>query len=454
MTTRPNPNINLNFIIALALLGTLVITACGLSNMDFAGIDTLSPNGRWATIIDGESNLLLMELQSPQNEPTLISDDYFSFFPTSFSPDSKHLLFNINEGWQLFHISTGDSQMVASGEDWVQFLPGGELLVISSVGVLGQFSIIRDLENIQATEILLDNVQQRFSNRFLLADVPGPGFFSLQGCPTNSIASPAVWVLVDINNDVYTLIGEPDKPAALNLLSAESASRLMEFLVNIEFWRVSVDSDGVLMVSRTLGGTRLPLEPNLASRLKVLVGLPENGPYEAMFNINADDEVTIIVDTAEGPSPRGVSPTVTDQLLEWIEQQAWIEENFISQIGSEEFDFVSGIFQQFGLPSPDGSKLLFIHLVENQPGYFLDLLDLSATASEPIPLVEGSEWIPSFNFSPDSRQIVFESNLQLLDSPETGSALENGRYLYQAVSDGTNVSRLANAQEIVRSCWH
>ncbi|NIV10471.1 MAG: hypothetical protein GWN62_03990, partial [Aliifodinibius sp.] len=99
-------------------------------------------------------------------------------------------------------------------------------------------------------------------------------------------------------------------------------------------------------------------------------------------------------------------------------------------------------------------KLLFLHLKDDEPGYFLELINLSTGASEPVSLVEGSEWIPSYNFSPDGQMIVFESNLQLANNSETNGSVNNGHYLYQANSDGSNISQLDNAQEIVRSCWH
>jgi hypothetical protein len=97
----------------------------------------------------------------------------------------------------------------------------------------------------------------------------------------------------------------------------------------------------------------------------------------------------------------------------------------------------------FGTLSPGGTRLLFLlaeFSEDDRPLYSLYLIDL-ATGAEPQPLSSGTEWQPSFAFSPDGRQVLFESNR------------EGARSLYLASSDGTNIRRVA-LQEALSPCWH
>ncbi len=94
--------------------------------------------------------------------------------------------------------------------------------------------------------------------------------------------------------------------------------------------------------------------------------------------------------------------------------------------------------------SSDGTKLLLLQIESDQDEqdlHDLYLVDLK-TADDPQNLSHQTDWIPSFAFSPDGQQILFESKNQ-----------DGGRSLYIADSDDTDV-RLLVMQDTLGACWH
>jgi TolB protein len=94
-----------------------------------------------------------------------------------------------------------------------------------------------------------------------------------------------------------------------------------------------------------------------------------------------------------------------------------------------------------GILSPDGKKLLFLRYeVREKILYSLYLIDLE-TGEEPLVLSAETDWIPVATFSPDGRQILFESNR------------DGGRSLYLANADGTSILRVVK-EGALNPCWH
>jgi hypothetical protein len=105
-----------------------------------------------------------------------------------------------------------------------------------------------------------------------------------------------------------------------------------------------------------------------------------------------------------------------------------------------------------GRLSSDGARLIFLRvevvdfelLLSSQPDidgvlFFLYLVDLTSGA-EPQVLSSETQWRPGFAFSPDSQEILFESNR------------EGGRSLYLANANGANIRRIV--EDTQGACWH
>ena len=95
-----------------------------------------------------------------------------------------------------------------------------------------------------------------------------------------------------------------------------------------------------------------------------------------------------------------------------------------------------------GVVSPDGRHLLLLTATgtsTENTRYYLHLINLETSIR--IPLSSETDWTPAFLFSPDGRQIIFESNSQ------------GDRAWYLGSSDGSHTIRLP-IQGITALCWH
>lgn len=95
-----------------------------------------------------------------------------------------------------------------------------------------------------------------------------------------------------------------------------------------------------------------------------------------------------------------------------------------------------------GISSPDGKHLALISttdISESRKSYSLDLINLEE--DQRVTLSSNTDWAPGFLFSPDSNQILYESNL------------EGERKWYLAESDGSG-KRSVSLTDATTVCWH
>jgi hypothetical protein len=124
------------------------------------------------------------------------------------------------------------------------------------------------------------------------------------------------------------------------------------------------------------------------------------------------------------------------------------EEQLESLLNSPEYATEIALFVRsrlVGTPSPDGTKLLLLYSEKSERGeelYTLKLFNLE-TGADPLELSTRSVWKPSFTFSPDDRQMLYESNL----SPVGGRSL----YLVN-FDDSDNPHPVA--RDMVTPCWY
>lgn len=429
----------------------LLLSAC---SFDLTGLHAVSPDGRWATVVRGENQALyLMDLEAADGDLTLLAEEAESIFKGTFSEDSRYLLFYNDLEWVLVETGSGSQRPIAGSEEVAEFLPNGEILVTASDGPLGRFSVIRSPVSEEAAEVVAENILFRFSNRPVISRMPGPGFPGVYGCPNTTHTFPAVWVLVDIDNVVSVLSARHNSPSSVSLVPPESAAHLVQYLEPGDTWYLRLVDD-IVFLSRTYireydESDRLSEE--LAGVLRELVGSQTGGEVEATIHISPNNEVTIYRESSGGFARIELNPEFASALLSWIEQRGGEGDDFVSNFLSEEIQIIDSSVQQFGLPSPDGSKLLFLrteNVDEIGDQFFLDLLDLSAEGGGPVSLVSGSDEAPYFNFSPDGEQIIFESNVTF------GDPMEFGRFLFRAKSDVSEIERIDTSGQLVRACWH
>jgi hypothetical protein len=304
---------------------------------------------------------------------------------SSFSPDGSYLLFRTPDGWILRDMDTGQQSQAATGDEHVQFLPNGQLLVVtSSDDELSEFRVVHDLALPQERSLLIDRVRYSFSTQRPTQESQLAYERARLVCARSAISDPAMWAIVGADGAAFVLVAGPDG--------------------------VSVEDRGLSAGLATLLDRQAAIvEAELRARLA-------RESLEEQFRQEAEEAGEVL-------SEQELDARVEDQL--------------------EAYRSLLLDLTLFGTLSPGGTRLLFLlaeFSEDDRPLYSLYLIDL-ATGAEPQPLSSGTEWQPSFAFSPDGRQVLFESNR------------EGARSLYLASSDGTNIRRVA-LQEALSPCWH
>jgi WD40 repeat protein len=345
----------LKYWLAVAIaFGGMALAACQRMPR-WVGLDTVSPDGRWATIVEqsAPATLRLLQLDMETGEATLLAEDIAAYSPgSSFSPDGRYVVYRARGGWWLRDLTAGEPITVSEGVEALEFLPTGELLVTSLVDGLKQFETASPSDP-RIRTFLQGRILYRFSDQ-----PPDPALLddaSQLICarpPTSTVQSQ--WVTIDADGAVSVLTATRDD-VQVRRLAPRLSDRVTELLerqaVTMESW--------------------------LAEEKKKL-----------------EKDIKEYADSQEGVS---FSDEDMDALLEEL-------------LAQRRSSFMG--LTLFGTISPDGNRLLFLRAV---PGggdkklHSLYLIDLT-TDADPKVLSSETEWIPGYAFSPDGRRILFQSN--------------------------------------------
>ena len=378
-----------HLLVAIVASWVVALSACARGPQWHVGLDAIASDGHWGTAIEHSGDpltwqLVLFDLLEEQ-PPIVLAQNVDARTVSSFSPDSRYVLFRTPDGWSLVDTTTSQQVEVAAGDERVQFLPDGELLVISPTDDgLTQFVVIADLTDLQQRSSIIDRIRFSFQNQLSDAGVELLGGVVSPVCESRSVSGYDLWTIVKADGTVSVFVTTPD---------------------------------GISMKD---------LVPKLAAGVTTLLNRQAAGIQRVL-------------------TPK------RSELREQIKQKATDagealgEEELERQVENEFQQLVSDVFGSslFGSLSPDGTKLFFLRVEAGEGDkwlYSLYLIDL-ATGAEPRVLSSETEWVPSFSFSPNSRQMLFESNR------------DGGRSLYLANSNGTNIQRLP-VQRAFNPCWY
>lgn len=379
---------------ALLVTGIIALVSCaGVPTPRWQiGLHAISPNGEWASVIEHTGDPLtwqLARLDLRRGESKVLARGIAPDTAGSISPDGRFVLARTPDGWSSIDVTTGQ-QIAVTGKDEsiesVQFLPNGDLLILSNVRDTTRSFVVAKSTNPRDASLRVDKVQYSFSAQALRTAVsPVSSFLSLWGvtdriqdCAQRSSPQRVRWLLVDLDDKVSILSVSPDSPPSLQGLPPKLSSGVTMLL------KRQVDIVASRLAQPGKEGTKAALTPG---------------------SIPASPTATLSPETIRGyaglMSLGSFSPSTSKNQLLFM-------------------------LAEFG----EGDKLLFS----------LYLIDLD-TGAEPQLLSTRSQWIPSFAFSPDGRQILYEKNL------------EGVRSLYIANSDGTNARRVVG-QNVAGTCWY
>ena len=360
------------------------------------GLYAIAPDGQRASVLEHTGDPLtwqLVGLDLRQGGSRILAQGIDPDTDGSFSPDGRYLLVHASEGWSRVDTSTGQRTSL----DWkdqtivsVQFLPNGDLLVVSDAGDGTQSFETFNVADLLRADISVRKVQYSFSAQrpasaistlgtiLPFLGVTGP----IQTCVQRSVAAKVRWLLISADDRVFILSAEPGSPPSSTGLPNKLSASVIRLL----------DQQ----------------EEIIKAKLAPLPSGSQKGTPAPSNTLTA-------------------SPTLSPELIH----------------------LYAGLSALGGLsPAPSKNQLFFM-LTEfgqdDKPQFSLYLIDLSTNA-EPQLLSTRTPWVPSFTFSPDGQQILFESNL-------FGSKLEDDRLLYIGNSDGTHIQRVVD-QTVAGVCWY
>ena len=421
---------------ALIAFGAMTLAACQ-PTLCWVGLDAISPDGRWATVVERSGDpatMRLLRLDLETGETTLLAEDIADNPVSGFSPDGRYVVYRTRGDWWLRDLTAAEAITISEEVEALEFLPTGELLVTSRIDGLEQFETVSPAD-LQVPSLLAGRIRYRFSDQ--------PPYQALLDdtrqlpCAHPPTTVRLQWVAIDAGGAVSVLT--PTRPTEWERkLHPRLSDRVTEFFerqaVTVEYWvaeerkewereiiRAYAESQGdfsfsdeelalfdeqleqyrASLVSLTLFGTMSPDGDRLLF-LRVIPGGGDKQLYSLyLIDLTSDAE-----------------PQVLSSETEWVPGYAF---------------------------SPDGDRLLFLHVIAgggDKKLYSLDLIDLT-THRKPqfLSLSSETEWIPSYAFSPDGQQILFESNR------------DGVRALYLANADGGDIHPIVE-QGALNPCWH
>ena len=381
------------YLYALLVTGIIALVSCAPAGPRWQiGLHAVSPNGEWASVVEHTGDPLtwqLARLDLRRGESKVLARGIAPDTAGSISPDGRFVLARTPDGWSSIDVTTG-RQIAVTGKDEsvesVQFLPNGDLLILSNAKDGTRSFVVAKSASPRDASLRVDRVQYSFSAQTLrTAVLPLSGFLPLfgltdriQDCAQRSSPQRVRWLLVDAYDKVSILNVSPDGPPSLQGLTTKQSYNVTALL------RRQVDIVATRMAPPK-DGTKAALTPGSIPASPTAISPETIRGYAGQMSLGS------------------FSPSTSkNELLLMLAEIA------------------------------EGDKWLFF--------FSLYLIDLD-TGAEPQLLSSRSEWIPSFAFSPDGRQILYEKNL------------DGVRSLHIANSDGTSPRRVVG-QNVAGICWY
>ena len=323
------------------------------------GLYAIAPDGQRVGVLEHTGDPLawqLVGLDLRRGGLRILAQAVDPLTDGSFSPDGRYLLANTSEGWSRVDTSTGQRTNLGWKDEAItsiQFLPNGDVLVVSEAGDGTQSFEIFNVADPKQAEISVKRVQYSFSaQRPTSAISTLSGFLPLLGvtdsiptCVQRPAPARVRWLLISTDDRAFILSADPGSPPSSYGLPEKLSSGITRLLKKQEevFVRLAQAFSG--SQGRTPSANNTPAPP--------------------------------------------------------------------STLPPEQIRRYAGL-SALGVLSPALSKnQLFFMLTEfrtdGRPQFSLYLIDLSTNA-EPQLLSTQTSWIPGFTFSPDGQQILFESN--------------------------------------------
>lgn len=397
----------------------LFFAGCAASSRpSLVGVDAISPeSGRWISVVqsrevDGEfvgDELVLIDRQREEVSTVIGGERYSGEAPIggTFDPNGNYLLTLTWGGWRLTNVETREQSMITDplvSEDGktnpvvVWSLPNNRVLIQSIVDGLMHFytaSIDRPRDpNLEIKEYLhIFSPQSQVRSFPHLGKVFGNAILGNQSL-ARFLPPPA-------------LTPECARP--------REQDRIFWLMIDVNGSVVIMSSrDGIVSANEVSPGLNQRINDLMNPQLELLD--IDRAAIEQEIQDNSDEELT------------------PEELAFRVEVQ-------IRLLTAEHI--ASTFYVEF---SPDGTKLLITRIGTGNR-YYLDLIDRTSGESSQSTLSIETEWIPHASFSPDGKQIIFESNL-----PFDNSATR-GHWLYLANADGTGIRRIVEG-DVLAPCWH
>jgi dipeptidyl aminopeptidase/acylaminoacyl peptidase len=381
MIRAPSTHVNRLLQLAFILIATALAACVVTQGANDVGVDAIAPDGRRANIVrynEPPPTWRLIQLDLTGGAPITLA---LEISPTHsvFSPDGQNMLMRTSAGWKQITIGTGKQITITQPSEnvqWLQYLPDGQLLKVTQLPDNTQLFSIIDPARPNITP---SKVQVRYS-------------FSIYRQGADALALWNNW-LVNKGAKLATLCPQPQMPGQV-------------------IWAMVDNNNTVhILIATSRGSFLQPLPAKLSSRVTELLAQQENA---------IRPRVRAELMKKEGLSPQQLESQTDELVLQALG-------------GLSPFSSLS--------PNPDLPRLLLVlvNLEDDQPLYTLYLNDL-ATGAEPLVLSSKTKWPPSFAFSPDGKQILYERD-------------QNGhRTLYIADSDGAQPQLVA--VDSAGACWH
>jgi WD40-like Beta Propeller Repeat len=392
------------------MLLALLVVSCGPSRPEF-GLNAISPDGQWATLLENpDKALTLASLNLETGTVRELSQAAYRRPESSFSPEGRYVVFRVSDGWTLVDTSSLVTVTVGTSDESVQFLPDGELLIVApdpEAHEAALFSAYPSTNSPPKRTLLAEGVKYLIRSN-------GPGLVlpecgSLASSCGVSIQSAAIRVsgarfaadgqaaTLDVEEQVRNYFG-----------FAEPRQDLMSWIL--------VGRDGSASLLKAGRGGWLH-EPLLSGPAEMLVQALAR--QEKLFRDLANLQRSYFESQLRVQAEENGQTLSRDELAPLVD--AAVESAFWDRLRQS----------LLGVVAPDGSRLLMARISPSEPPTIsVDLVVLDFEKPSVVSLASDLTWLPFLGFSPDGKEILFES------------VEEGARGLYVANSDGTNKHRL------------
>jgi hypothetical protein len=412
MKILPHPLLFRFFVLTCAIA---LLVGCGGSETYFPGLDSISPDGHSALlneVQEGTSNWVILNLDTGETRSREKERSEIGF--SDFSPDGRYLVAGLDKGWTLFDVSTFPSEGITltngsplSLSEFAEFLPNGDLLLTET-----------DSAGIHVDRIVPEKVPPVVRERLADARWVFPSAVILGHLQSLFAFVPFISFVSSNHNELGKQIAETVLTKCFANSWPIKRDQMSWILLDSDY------STSVLTANRR--GVELKrLDPAMSRGFTVLLN-QQKANYQDEIAAKASQFETEIKARAAKEGQALSDAEIQSQVAAQIQAELW--SRVITSI--------------LGLASPDGSSLFFVRAEPDTRNQRMSLFLVPLNGSEfPVPLTTRTDWLPQFGFSPDGKQIYFESNR------------DGTRGFYVADSDGSNIQRLP-IDDATSVCWN